>query len=718
MNKNKKVTGQVLVLLVVLIALQIYYVAGFFLGWLTYGDNMLKNILIIVSIILTCVIAILIVVKMFTILKSIHRITEQSVKISEGNLNIDDIIVWDEKEFKDLSKALNVIKFNLQMFTQNNKKNVVAFSDSIGNVVNSIEYSVEANEQTAEKVQSIALKSQEQLEAVRGMIEKVKTIDLSLNNISETVHFVQENATVTTGFSHEGKEKNESYTTIMHEIGTQMDATSQFIEKLRLSIAEIVSATDFIIKISDNLSLLSLNASIEAARAGDAGRGFSVVASEITSLSETTMTEIVKITDIIKELMENSSGVGKSIENSIMKFKQGQEVFDETGKTFANISMMNDNILEQIKEVSREVETISSTTKATTSLSDKVLDASISVSNDTVEVAAVAQEESAEFQNIGANVMDLTKLIGRIEKTSGKFRTGVSIINKDADKPLKLFAIVPDQIGIWMQILEGMKFAQRELQSKKVDVVIKRVAFPRILNEMTDLIQECIDEGANAITTIVIKPDSVQKVNEAFEKGIPVITYNSDFPMPSKRLACVMSNGYASGQLAAKVLSYNAEGKRKIFLVETTEMAAIFERTSGFLDAVGKLGNLELVGRYEMVFDENEAYESIKNELKKNKDINTIFCDTFNQVSVARAIEDLGLKGKVTYMVYDLEDSTVEYMNKGLINYSLDQDAFTMGSDPLIYLYNYLVGGVKPESERIYTRIKLFDEESSKYIII
>ena len=89
---------------------------------------------------------------------------------------------------------------------------------------------------------------------------------------------------------------------------------------------------------------------------------------------------MAQFTVTIQELMNNSAGVSKSIENSISKFRQGQEVFAETGKTFFNISNMNEKILDQIKEVREEMENIASTTKDTARLSDSVLEASIAVS--------------------------------------------------------------------------------------------------------------------------------------------------------------------------------------------------------------------------------------------------------------------------------------------------------------------------------------------------
>ena len=718
MKKKSSFKLKIGIMFIVLILVQIFYFIGFLQGWLNFGSNKIMDIAMIASLALMVLIIAYALVELFKVLNEVDAISLYTSEMSEGNINIDDIIVLSNTEFQELSKALNVIKFNIQTLAQNNKRNVVTFSESIDNVALSIDYTVDANEQTAERIQSIAAKAQIQLESVKEMIEKVKAIDSSLNNILENVNFVEKNAEITSGFSHEGKENNENYIQIMDEISLQMNDTNDFIQKLRLSIKEIVNATEFIIKISDNLSLLSLNASIEAARAGESGRGFSVVASEITTLSETTMSEIVKITDIIKELLNNSEGVSESIESSMKNFKKGQEILSETAKAFTNISSMNDNILEQLKEVSSEVEVISESTKETTSLSDKVMDATVSVSNDTVEVAAVSQEEAAEFQNIGSNVSSLSDLVGRIEKSTGKFRNEVEPCDNKSNKPFKIIAIAADQTGIWTQIYEGMKYAQRELKRKNVEVIIKKVVFPRILNEMSELMQECADDGADAISTIVIKPDSIPKVEELFAKGVSVATYNSDYPMPSKRILSVVSDGYKSGQLAAKVLSQAIKGDCNVFLVETTEMAAIVERTKGFVDEVSKTGNMKIVERFEMVFDEDECYKAILEVLGRNKEINTIFCDTYNQIPIAKAIEDAGLKGKVKFMVYDLEEATIEYMNKGLINYSLDQDAFTMGRDPLIYLYNYLATGEKIKSETVNTKVKLYDEESIKNLVI
>jgi ABC-type sugar transport system substrate-binding protein len=80
----------------------------------------------------------------------------------------------------------------------------------------------------------------------------------------------------------------------------------------------------------------------------------------------------------------------------------------------------------------------------------------------------------------------------------------------------------------------------------------------------------------------------------------------------------------------------------------------------------------------------------------------------------ARAVERLGVVGRVKIVAHDLVDSTMQYLSRGVITGTLNQDPFAQGHDPVILMYNHLVSGWQPPAPRLLTRLELVNAENCR----
>ena len=124
------------------------------------------------------------------------------------------------------------------------------------------------------------------------------------------------------------------------------------IEELTDKVHEVGSFVDTILNISSQTDLLALNASIEAARAGTAGRGFSVVAEEIRKLSEDTQQASNNITNIIKELNTGAVQASESIVNAIDSVKKQNLIIEDTNGKFTEVENKVGILVEKINTMS------------------------------------------------------------------------------------------------------------------------------------------------------------------------------------------------------------------------------------------------------------------------------------------------------------------------------------------------------------------------------
>ena len=107
-----------------------------------------------------------------------------------------------------------------------------------------------------------------------------------------------------------------------------------------------------------------------------------------------------------------------------------------------------------------------------------------------------------------------------------------------------------------------------------------------------------------------------------------------------------------------------------------------------------------------------DSYNAVKNFLSKNPNVDGIFTTGGGVTGAAKAIKELNLVEKTKIVCFDFDKEIFELIKEGIIHAAIGQDPFGQGHDPIIYLYNYLVANVKPESEVIWTRTDVVDKHN------
>ena len=194
---------------------------------------------------------------------------------------------------------------------------------------------------------------------------------------------------------------------------------SYTVEDLHQSSKEIKAIVELIYSISSQTNLLALNSSIEAARAREAGRGFSVVAEEIRKLSEETTVSAKKISEIVTSIGDKTINVEDSMKDLGSKTKIQEKSMDLLKEELKGILMLTTETLKEsngIMEISSKVnDDFIEITQSTKGIRDVAEKNSIN----TQEVAASVQEQTASFEEVSSNIsfinqmaVDLTKIVG------------------------------------------------------------------------------------------------------------------------------------------------------------------------------------------------------------------------------------------------------------------------------------------------------------------
>ena len=194
----------------------------------------------------------------------------------------------------------------------------------------------------------------------------------------------------------------------MGRIATVVRESGENIGKLATSADQIGEIIGVIDDIADQTNLLALNAAIEAARAGEQGRGFAVVADEVRKLAERTGKATGEITDMIKGIQQGTQEAVTSMEAGVKEVDAGRELADKAGNSLTEVVNGSQRVMDMIAQIATAAEEQSS---AAEQISKNVEH----VSSATKESAAGAEQAAKAADELSRNAEGLQQIVGRFK---------------------------------------------------------------------------------------------------------------------------------------------------------------------------------------------------------------------------------------------------------------------------------------------------------------
>lgn len=353
--------------------------------------------------------------------RSIRNVRLVIEEVARGNL---EVILQDSGmgEAKNLGKSVHEMITNLKTMMSDVKEIGDVIGMSAENMLLSIQETANVSEQISQTVGDLAKGASEQAGAsqeaslkVADLLSDIENITLRAVNAKRVSQSVTERVHMGVQILSEQKKKvddnNDSLNNIDYEI-RQLDKDTHEIGK----IVSLISA------IANQTNLLALNAAIEAARAGEQGKGFAVVADEVRKLAEASSGATKEIEALIQEIQT-------SVEKAVKEMRNGKDIVNQlnvathhTKEAFSDIQNAVMEIGQHIEEVSRTSNEINDSANSVNKMITDIATITETNAAGTQEVSASVEEQSASEQELVMSVKDLKDIVDLLDHAVGQFR--------------------------------------------------------------------------------------------------------------------------------------------------------------------------------------------------------------------------------------------------------------------------------------------------------
>lgn len=283
-----------------------------------------------------------------------------------------------------------------------------SLNETLSNVNEAVSATASASTQISASSEEMAVGAQEQSSQASEVAAAVEQMTATIMESTQNISTAAEKSKDAGEIAIVGGQVVEETIVGMNRIAEVVKQSADIVKELGKSSDQIGAIIQVINDIADQTNLLALNAAIEAARAGEQGRGFAVVADEVKKLAERTTTATQEIAEMIKKIQKDTTGAVKSIERGTDEVEKGKELAGKAGESLESIIESTNEVVSLVSQVAVASEEQSATSEQ--------------ISQNIEGISNVAQESALGVEQIAHASEDLNKLTENLQELVQQFK--------------------------------------------------------------------------------------------------------------------------------------------------------------------------------------------------------------------------------------------------------------------------------------------------------
>ena len=356
-----------------------------------------------------------------SIMKSIQYLMNVSKELAAGNLTVE-AKAETEDEFGELTnvyaETIETLRKLIEKI-QHNAKDASTFAIQLNENANQ---SAQATQQVAISIGNVAENANKQGDAVANSAHNIRAFARLLQSFEDKASASVEAAKSVEGIAGDGKSAVSDAVGQMSAIAASTAASAEVIQKLADRSAEIGEISSTIAGIAEQTNLLALNAAIEAARAGEAGKGFAVVADEVRKLAEGCNIAAQKIAELIGKVKDETDKAVKEMQKGTSDVESGKFIIAEAGKSFENIVAAVSDLTNHAEDILQDAQNASKRVDKLVASMDELDKSSKDVSAETESVSAATEQQSASIDEVATASKKLSELAEELTESTAQFK--------------------------------------------------------------------------------------------------------------------------------------------------------------------------------------------------------------------------------------------------------------------------------------------------------
>ncbi|WP_202709492.1 methyl-accepting chemotaxis protein [Sporosalibacterium faouarense] len=352
--------------------------------------------------------------------KPINMLMKSFANAANGDLTTR-VNIGSKDEFGQIGKSFNSMLEGINNLIKDIKTSshtVLNTSISLGDITTQ---TTQATREVSRTIEEIASSTSSQAKDTENGVLRINEISERIESVSTTTDYMNEISYETNNLTNRGLDIVKTLTEKSTKTADASKKVNEIVINVDKSTSEIGVISETISKIAEQTNLLALNAAIEAARAGEHGKGFAVVADEVRKLAEESSEATNDIKELIASIQNQSKTAVKSMDETRVTVSEQDVVVKETEDIFNQILVSVKSLIEKVAEINESSLEMREQKDTIVDVMENISAVSEQTSAATQEVSASTEEQLASIEEVETHTQQLEDLAHQLEESINKF---------------------------------------------------------------------------------------------------------------------------------------------------------------------------------------------------------------------------------------------------------------------------------------------------------